>query len=962
MYGDQFFIRDPETFKLFWADPNKVMKVIVNESEGKNIEAYYIRDMDLNLKDLVATSQSGDGANHYGSTSLVFSSPLNGNIGNTASYYGTQGAGASQFESQDEVPVDANNVIQLSLSEGMDSGWPFGSSVLEKIYKIYKQKELLEDSVLIYRVHRAPERRVFFIDVGTMPPNKAQQYLERIRYEVQQKRIPSRTGGGSNIMDSTYSPMCLDLDTKMPLLDGRELTLSEVISEFKDGKTNYVYSLDSIRLRLVSTKILWAGVTRENAELLRIHISNGRSVDCTPDHKFVLGDGTEVEAQNLEVGSSLMSVPFEKGETPVFRDASRKSHKVALVEVLNEKKDTGDITVENDSHWFGLDAGIFVHNSMLEDYYFATTCIDLKTSIPLLDGRELTIEELISEYEEGKVNYTYSQNPEMQLEPGKIVWAGVTRRDTQVVRVHLDNDEYIDATPDHRFIMRDGIEAEAQNLKKDDSLMPLYLNSAKTSPKQKGKPYLRYIDNADGKMKWVHTAICPKTNPGKEYEIHHSDFNSLNNNPDNLVEMETAEHRQLHKDAGTYSIRKQWDNPESRQKLLDGIRRFHANRTLEDDKMLSKRNRANGKNSLAKIHKQRSLVFTSEMLDIFCIEYNSTNFQYNKQFANHLSTCLDFTNLFVKHNPSRYSARNIPISPTRITVENLNKMSSMLGYRNYTEFKKEYKYNHKVVSVEWLSETVDTGDITVETPSGNHIFATSAGVYVHNSDGRGSKVEVLPGGDNLGDIDDLRYFNNKMLRALGVPSSYLPTGPEDGSNPYSDGRVGTAFIQEFRFAKVCERYQRQVIKPLDQEFKLFLKHRGITIDSALFEINFTTPQSFSEYRQLELDAAQINVFGAIAEVPYISKRFALKRYLGWSEEEMNENERLWKEEKGVKKGKGVPEEEQGLSGAGITASGIEGMAPEGGFEEAGDEEFGDDEFADEAGDIGQDEIESFGEE
>ncbi len=68
---------------------------------------------------------------------------------------------------------------------------------------------MLEDAILIYRVHRAPERRVFFIDVGTMPPNKSSQYLERIRYEVQQKRIPSRTGGGANVVDSTYNPMSI---------------------------------------------------------------------------------------------------------------------------------------------------------------------------------------------------------------------------------------------------------------------------------------------------------------------------------------------------------------------------------------------------------------------------------------------------------------------------------------------------------------------------------------------------------------------------------------------------------------------------------------------------------------------------------------------------------------------------------------------------------------------------------
>jgi hypothetical protein len=418
VYGDQFFIRDPETFELYWVDPAKVEKVIVNESDGKKIESYFIKDIDLNIKSMVATNQLNKLSNEtFGANSIVFSPPMQGNMNYVSGGYG--GAGTANYQDGGAVAVDAEHIVQLSLTDGMNAAWPFGLSILEQIYKVYKQKELLEDAILIYRVHRAPERRVFFIDVGTMPPNKSQQYLERVRYEVQQKRIPSRTGGGANVVDSTYNPM-----------------------------------------------------------------------------------------------------------------------------------------------------------SILEDYFFAVT-----------------------------------------------------------------------------------------------------------------------------------------------------------------------------------------------------------------------------------------------------------------------------------------------------------------------------------------------------------------------SEGRGSKVEVLPGGENLGDIDDLRYFNNKMMRALGVPSSYLPTGPEDGTATINDGKVGTAFIQEFRFAKVVSRYQQQIIESFDTEFKLFLKHRGVTVDNSLFEIQFTEPQSFSEYRQLELDAAKINAFTALTDISFVSKRFILKRYLGWTDAELAENERMWKEERSRLTKTFAPEPmgggsaPTGLSDVGITSSGIDGMLP-----------------------------------
>jgi hypothetical protein len=164
------------------------------------------------------------------------------------------------------------------------------------------------------------------------------------------------------------------------------------------------------------------------------------------------------------------------------------------------------------------------------------------------------------------------------------------------------------------------------------------------------------------------------------------------------------------------------------------------------------------------------------------------------------------------------------------------------------------------------------------------------------ADGRGSSVEVLPGGQNLGEIDDLRYFNNRLARGLRVPSSYLPTGPDDNPTPMSDGRVGTAMIQEFRFNQYCERLQKYISQKLDEEFKLFLRWRGFNIDSGLFTLEFNPPQNFAAYRQSELDTARIGSFTAIEQYPYISKRFALERFLGLTEEEIAKNEKMWREE------------------------------------------------------------------
>jgi hypothetical protein len=380
-YGDQVFVRDPENFKLYWVDMTKVIKVVVNESEGKTPEQYVIKDININLENLTVAQKTNTDFAANPATGLGGSGG-----GSTGAYtvpampYNTTGSRFTLGIS--ESAIDAKHILHLSLTEGLDRFWPFGQSILENIFKVYKQKELLEDAVLIYRITRAPERRIFKIDVGNMPSHLAMSFVERIKNEIHQRRIPS-THGGQSIMDATYNPLSIN-----------------------------------------------------------------------------------------------------------------------------------------------------------EDYFFPVT-----------------------------------------------------------------------------------------------------------------------------------------------------------------------------------------------------------------------------------------------------------------------------------------------------------------------------------------------------------------------ADGRGSDVTTLAGGQNLGEIDDLKYFNNRLARGLRVPSSYLPTGPDDSQTPLSDGRVGTAMIQEFRFNQYCERLQTYIASKLDEEFKLFLRWRGFNIDSGLFNLEFNPPQNFAAYRQSELDNARVSTFTSMEQLPYISKRFAMKRFLGLTEEEVAENEKLWREER-----------------------------------------------------------------
>ena len=400
-YGDQVFLRDPETFELFWVEMSKVTKVIVNESKGKEPEQYVLKEINPNFKNLTATQVT--------TSDTFMNHPQTGGANGSYVQPNTPYAGGGRFtHAQNEMAISAEHIVHLSLTEGLDVNWPFGNSILEQIFKVFKQKELLEDAILIYRIQRAPERRIFKIDTGNMPSHLAMAFVERVKNEVHQRRIPTQTGGGTNMMDATYNPLSIN-----------------------------------------------------------------------------------------------------------------------------------------------------------EDYFFP--------------------------------------------------------------------------------------------------------------------------------------------------------FNG-------------------------------------------------------------------------------------------------------------------------------------------------------------------------------------------ET-------------------GRGSSVDTLQGGQNLGEIDDLRYFTNKLFRGLRIPSSYLPTGPEDGSQSVTDGKVGTALIQEWRFNQYCKRLQNMIVDKLNDEFKMFIRWRGINIDAGVFDLRFNDPQNFASYKQAEVDQARVTTFTSLEQYPYLSKRFLLKRYLGLTEEEMAENDSMWAEEKGDSEEMAAGD--VGLRSVGITPGGIE---------------------------------------
>jgi hypothetical protein len=167
--------------------------------------------------------------------------------------------------------------------------------------------------------------------------------------------------------------------------------------------------------------------------------------------------------------------------------------------------------------------------------------------------------------------------------------------------------------------------------------------------------------------------------------------------------------------------------------------------------------------------------------------------------------------------------------------------------------------------------------------------------------GRGSKIEILPGGQNLGELSDLNHFKDKLAEGLRVPVSWTRDGA-NGPATANDGKVGAAFIQEARFAKFVGRLQVALRTTIDKEFKDFVKSVGIKIDPHYYSVVLPKPSNFEAYRQAEKDAALLTLFSQTSSVTTLSPRFAAKRYLQMTQNEILENERMLREERGIELG------------------------------------------------------------
>jgi len=287
---------------------------------------------------------------------------------------------------------------------------PYGRSMLEGARRVHKQLMLMEDAMLIHRIMRAPDKRKFIIDVGNIPPAEVEQYMQRLMDKT--KKIPlidEKTGeynlryNMQNILEDFYFPVrgkgsstdvtnlqglqynaiedieylrkkllaafkvpnsflgyeedvCIHPETKIELLNGQSMSVKDIISDYERGIKHYVYSIDPETLDVVPGEIEWAGYTRKNAKVVRVILDNDESITCTPDHRFMMRDGSWKEAQDLINGDSVMPLYLDKTNTK-----TKKGYTTVYRPIKDEYQDVHRLVAEH-YNLIERGSGLVVHH------------------------------------------------------------------------------------------------------------------------------------------------------------------------------------------------------------------------------------------------------------------------------------------------------------------------------------------------------------------------------------------------------------------------------------------------------------------------------------------------------------------------------------------------------------------------------------------------------------------------
>ena len=193
---------------------------------------------------------------------------------------------------------------------------PYGVSFLNASRRHWRMLSLMEDMMLIYRLERSVERRVYKIFVGAIDDADVQAYVEEIANNFKRTPIVDPMTGQ---IDLRKNILPVHKDTPIPLLDGRILTIKELAEEYNSGKENFVYSIQDKTLKIVGGRVAWCGKNYTAEKLVKIILDDGSYSIMAPEHEILMRDGSKKRSDSILAGESVM---------PFYRKVDKDSKKL----------------------------------------------------------------------------------------------------------------------------------------------------------------------------------------------------------------------------------------------------------------------------------------------------------------------------------------------------------------------------------------------------------------------------------------------------------------------------------------------------------------------------------------------------------------------------------------------------------------------------------------------------------
>lgn len=187
---------------------------------------------------------------------------------------------------------------------------PYGCSALLAARRHFRMLALMEDMMLIYRLERSMERRVYKIFVGSLDDKDIPGFVEQIANQFKRAPIIDPLTGQ---LDLRKNILPVWKKTPIPLLDGRTISIEELAKEFDEGKTNYVYSIQDKTHKIVPGKVVWCGKNYTAEQLYKITLDDDSYMVMAGEHEIIMRDGSKKRADEVVAGESVM--PFYRKNT-----------------------------------------------------------------------------------------------------------------------------------------------------------------------------------------------------------------------------------------------------------------------------------------------------------------------------------------------------------------------------------------------------------------------------------------------------------------------------------------------------------------------------------------------------------------------------------------------------------------------------------------------------------------------